>query len=113
MPRMTHEQDAAMRAATELIYAERYRQHAEHGEQNLPLARYFRDWHELEASGWRAANETLERLNLHSFFSLSMEEVNEACAEVDLDRQIEEWTQFAAVAHQGLECLLRRKAVAE
>lgn len=112
MPRMTHEQDAAMRATTELIYAERYRQHAKHGEQDLPLTTAPTADHADAAALWRIGNDEDETAGDGSFYCLSIEEANEACAETDLDRQIEEWTQFAAVAHQGLECLLRRKAVA-
>lgn len=111
--RMTHEQDAAMRAATELIYAERYRQHAENGEQDIPLTKWPCDFHLDPATSARYSNSKDEERGALSFYGLAVRELHEACSKVDLDRQIEEWTQFAAVAHQGLEALMRRKAVAE
>jgi len=91
------------------VTRERERQDQKWGEQNHPMIRpgdlgYF----ERAMDGSQAAYETAEANGTVAWSDILLEEVYEALAETDIEKQKVELIQVAAVALSMIECLDRK-----
>lgn len=101
-------EDALAEVIAEVI-SERLRQHATHGQQNLPDGTGG-TWREVDRKAAREACDFATRENRLTWLHVLEEEVAEALAETDPARLRAELVQVAAVAVQWIEALDRRGA---
>lgn len=93
------------------VWAEREAQDAKWGEQNHPVHSWERDasGYDWRADFWKVENDWQVKNGALGWDGILLEEVYEALAETDPDKQIEELIQVAAVAVAAIESIQRNR----